>query len=142
MGEDSGKRKIERRKQQIIDAEIVESHWDVKKIAIGLGVLVVLGAGTAYGKYLYDQYSKPQHLLSVQGVDTAVSTDNETPVVSVTPSASHFALPSTSDVGTAVQNKIQDIQDQVSQINVQELATTSPQIQAVIQQIQQLKLHT
>ncbi len=122
----------------IQEAQIIEERWDKKKILIGVVILFLSGVGVVYGKYWYDQASAPKHLLSVQGTSTdAVSVDSPpTP----TPGNQLFklALPSSQDVSNSVNQQIQSLQDQVSQINVQELATTSPQIQSIIKQIEAL----
>lgn len=108
--------------------EKYEEVWDLKKVIIGIIVLLLLILGTTIGLRLYlHQSISPSsfvpHFTSVQGTATGPTS---APV--------HISLPSAQDV----QGQIQTIQQQVSNLNVAEIASTSPQIQAVLKQIENI----
>lgn len=116
--------------------ESIEEEWDRSRVIIGGVALVLLVVGGFMGKnYILGLFGiKDQPIpfarQSVQGAQT-VNIASENP-----PTVPHiqYSLPSTTDV----TNKIQDLQKQVSHINIADVASSSPQIQQVIQQLEAL----
>lgn len=123
-----------------IESQFVEEKWDVKKIIIGT-VLLLLLAGGAYAAKQYFAPSSiiPQDIthiqttIGVKGAATNANGSSDSPTVQSDNHAT-FSLPSSTDI----QNQIQHIQQQVTSLNVSELASSSPQVQSIIQQIEQL----
>lgn len=112
--------------------EKMEEFWDIRKIIIGVIILLLLIFGALIGKrILFHESLAPSsfipHLPSVKGIRTFNAPQD---------SVSHIkiSLPSQRDV----QSQIQTIQQQVTHLNVQEVASSSPQVQAIIKQLQQL----
>jgi len=113
------------------EEEEVEEVWDFGKIAIGITILIILIFGAIVGKrILFHESLSPSSFVpplpSVKGVSTYFSPQDG--------SHAHISLPSQQDV----QNQIQQIQQQVTHLNVNDIATASPQVQQVLQQLQQL----
>lgn len=111
--------------------EKYEEVWDFRKIAIGVVILLLLITGAVFAKKLYFHESlAPSSFIpklpSVAGVATGPDTAKANHV--------KITLPSQQDV----QNQIQKIRAQVSNLNVAEIASSSPQVQQVLQQIQNL----
>ncbi|HEX7041713.1 MAG TPA: hypothetical protein VF189_00545, partial [Patescibacteria group bacterium] len=113
------------------EEEEVEEVWDFKKIAIGIIVIILLIFGGIVAKrVLMHESLDPMSFLpqfpSVKGISTYFSPQ----------SGSHtkISLPSQADV----QNQIQEIQQQVTHLNVNDIATASPQVKNLIKQIQDL----
>lgn len=114
--------------------EKYDEVWDIKKITIGVIVLFLLLAGGVFAKKLYFHESlAPESFIpkitfpDVKGV--ASNPDEITKVTHV-----KISLPSQGEV----QSEIHNIQNQVTHLNLQEIATSSPQVQQVLKQIQDL----
>ncbi len=112
--------------------EKYEEVWDFRKIAAGVVLLALLIFGGLVAKrLLLHQSIAPASFVpklpSVKGLMTGPN--NQTKVSHV-----HITLPSPQDV----QNQIQTIQQQVTHLNVAEIASSSPQVQQILQQIQNL----
>ncbi len=113
------------------EEEEVEEVWDFRKIAAGITVLLILVFGAIVGKrILFHESLAPTSFIpplpSVKGISTYFSPQNG--------SHTKISLPSQQDV----QNKIQDIQQEVTHLNVNEIATASPQVQQLLKQIQEI----
>lgn len=102
---------------------IEEEVWDKKRVAVGLSIFILLVAGFIFAKNYFFPKSNiiPAKQMNVKGIQTEKT-------------FSSISLPSVDDV-TA---KIQKIQDQVTHVNVGEIASSSPQVQQVIKEIQNL----
>lgn len=98
-----------------------EETWDKPKIAIALIVVILLVVVGIIAKNIYFP-SKPS-ATKMERVN-GISTEN----------LSHFSLPSADDVNA----KIQSIQAQVTHVKVSDIASSSPQIQQIILEIQSL----
>ena len=114
------------------EEEKYEEVWDYRKIAAGVLILILLIFGGLVAKRLILHESiAPASFIpklpSVKGVSTGPS--DQTKVSHVT-----IKLPSPQDV----QNQIQTIQNQVTHLNVAEIASSSPQVQQILQQIENL----
>lgn len=113
------------------EEEDVEEVWDFRKVAVGITVLLILIFGAIVGKrILFHQSLSPSSFIpplpSVKGVSTYFSPQNS--------SHTRISLPSQQDV----QNQMQQIQQQVTHLNVNEVATASPQVQKLLKQIEEL----
>lgn len=124
--------------------ELVEEVWDVKKIIIGIVSLVTVVAG-AYGvkKFIIDKniHNNPSMQQSVRGEKTSDGSQDETlPQTgsnkSDNPPAS-FSAPS--QIKNTVEQRIQSIREEITRLSVTEVASSSPQIQKIIQDIQQVE---
>ncbi len=122
--------------------QIVEEVWDKKKIAVGLVIFLFLATGAFAAKsYFFPKETNDVNTTnnqSVKGIQT-YNTDQSSVQTSTSPDQSDsqapkFSLPST-DI---VQEKLHQIQEQISQTNVVEIATSSPQVQDIIKEIQAL----
>lgn len=104
-----------------------ELEWDKKKIFITLGVVALfLTGGFAAKVFLLGSHTAlPSFQQDVKGASTVNSSAQ---------TSSPIQLPSS----TAVQQKIASLEQQASQISVKDIASTSPQIQAIVQQLQNL----
>jgi cytoskeletal protein RodZ len=98
-----------------------EEVWDKKKVAIAVVVFVLILAGFIFAKnYFFPQKNKPTLNQNVKGISTQ--------------KLHSFSLPSVDDVS----QKIQDLQNQVTHVDVGEIASSSPQIQQIMREIQDL----
>ena len=116
--------------------EIIEEEWDKSRVMIGGVTLLLLVVGGFIGKnYLLGLFGikdqpVPFARQSVQGAQTVNVASDSTPTVPHI----QYSLPSTTDI----TNKIQNLQKQVTHINIADVASSSPQIQQVIQQLEAL----
>ncbi|MBP9719034.1 MAG: hypothetical protein KBD46_01060 [Candidatus Levybacteria bacterium] len=100
-----------------------ESQWSKKKIAIGVIILgLVLFVGYQNRERILSYNKQP--IRAVAGVETVVKQESNKTVV----------LPSFD-----IQEKIETITQQVSNLDVSEVAASSPQIQKVLKDMESLK---
>lgn len=123
------KKKIEYAQDR--EEEDLEEVWDFRKIAVGITFLLFLILGGIIGKRILfheslDPMSFVPSLPSVKGVSTYFQPQDG--------SHTKISLPTSQDV----QNQIQQIQQQVTHLDVNDIATASPQVQQVLKQLQQL----
>lgn len=111
-----------------------EEVWDIKKIAIGVIVLVLLiVGGLVLKRIIFHESLSPSSFIpkvsfpSVKGIST--NPNDQTQITHL-----RISLPSQQDV----QNQIQNIQQQVTHLNVAEIASSSPEVQAVLKQIENI----
>lgn len=98
-------------------------NYDKKKIAVAIVIVfLVFGAFIAF-KQMYFPTPRKVTAPSVEGMQTSNS-----------PSKTSFSLPNVNDL----QGKVNEIKDQVSHIDVAEIASSSPQVQDIIKQINNL----
>jgi hypothetical protein len=101
-----------------------EESWDKKKIAVALVVLLILIAGAVYffGAYKIKKNivsnSTLQIKKSVEGAQTSLGVEG---------------------IREAVQQKINAIKTEASNVNLTEVASSSPQIQKVINDLKSLE---
>lgn len=110
----------------------VEKSWNKKRIFISLSILVLLVVGIfALKTFVLNQNidsSKPNSVLhSVKG------DKDEQPIKNV------FSLPKTSSVQKALKEKLEDVKKEVGNLNIESIASSSPQIQKVINDLNALK---
>ncbi|HSD98371.1 MAG TPA: hypothetical protein VLB73_01565 [Patescibacteria group bacterium] len=112
--------------------EKYEEVWDFRKILIGVVLLILLiFAGLIAKRLILHESLSPSSFVpkmpSVKGLSTFNAPVDQVSHVKIT-------LPSQQDV----QNQIQTIQQQVGNLNVAEIASSSPQVQQVLKQIENL----
>lgn len=104
-----------------------ESVWDKKKIIIGfVSAVILLGAGIYF---LKPYFASQLHTNS----QTSQKSANAQHVKGL--SISSFSVPSVSDV----QGKIETIQEQITHLDARQIASSSPQVQKIIQDMQSLQ---
>jgi predicted RND superfamily exporter protein len=126
------------RKKEENFLELEQEAWDKKKVIAGVVAgLMLLGGGIAAKQLLLPQSVQKviPHKSAVQGAETQANSNSfiDTATVTPTPTAA-LSIPTKEDV----QKKIQELQQQLTHISVQDIASSSPQIQQIIQQIQAL----
>lgn len=114
-------------RKKIIDEEPEEEkyEWDKPRIIIFFVVLVALIIGGLLAKHFFlDAQNSPSDAMqSVKGV----TSQNDSP-----------QLPTVQNVQEGVQQQLSNLQQQASQISVDDIASSSPQVQQILQQIKQL----
>ena len=123
-----------RKKPEFADEPKEEKYievWDIRKIIAGVLVLLVLIVGGVVAKrIIFHESLSPSSFIpkmpSVKGLQTFNAPDQ----------VSHMkiTLPSQGDV----VNQVQNIRSQVSNLNMAEIASSSPQVQEVLKQIENL----
>lgn len=103
------------KRDKIIVMEQEQVSWDYRKIALGLLILGIIG-------WLGYQMTKPTE--KVAGAKTVKQERTQTKV----------AAPQID-----IQRKITDITEQISQLDMQEVAASSPQVQKVLKDMEGLK---
>lgn len=111
--------------------EKYEEVWDFRKITAGVLILILLiFAGVIGKRILFHESLAPSsfipHLPSVKGLSTFNAPDQVSHV--------KITLPNQQDV----QGEIHTIQQQVTHLNVADIASSSPQVQQILQQIQDI----
>ncbi len=112
--------------RKVIKEEEPELVWDKTKLFIAAVILILLIAGGVYLKlFVFKDTGGAGTVMSVKGVSTEAGND----------ASSHsFSLPTQEDM----QAKISKLEQQVTQLNVKDIATSSPEVQKVLKQIQSL----
>lgn len=114
----------------MIKTEFPAEKWDKKKIIMAIFILIFLAVGGIGVKtYLLDS------TFSKSIGDPSLSKEIKGTSISPSPTAS---LPSARQIGEGVVQNLNNIQEEISKINVQELATSSPQIQKIVNDIKAL----
>jgi len=105
-----------------------QETWDKRKILIFVGILLLLGGGLVYGfraeKFLGETRRE------TKGIETQENKKNE---------SSESPKPSFTNIQSTFEEKITDIKKEAENINVVEIATSTPQIQKVINDIMSLQ---
>ncbi len=112
--------------------EDVVEVWDFRKIAVGVVIVALLIGGGIIGKrILFHESLDPQSFIpplpSVKSLTSVLGNNDNNPHVKI-------RLPSSADI----QNQVQNIQQEVTHLNVNEIATASPQVRQVLKQLQDL----
>ena len=112
------------------EEEVVEV-WDFRKIAIGIVFLLFLiFLGVVIKRILFHESLEPASFVPKPPTMESIASyfkpkdDNH----------KKFSIPTQQDV----QNQIQQIQQQVTHLNVNDVATASPQVQKLLKQIQEI----
>jgi hypothetical protein len=112
--------------------DLEEEHWDKKKIIAGIVIFVLLLLGVIGAKMFLLPKSIARHIPIGPAVE-GVSTTDFSPA-NAQPTPEKISLPTTDDL----QKKISELQAQITHLNVKDIASSSPQVQQLIQQIQSL----
>jgi len=104
--------------------EVKAQTWNKKRIFIAVFlILLLMGGGYFFGpRILSDQVSKMAK--SVKGI----SAENQTPAPDLK-----------ANIQATVKEKINSLQQEVSGLNVMEVATSSPQVQKILNDIKSLQ---
>ncbi|OGH18022.1 MAG: hypothetical protein A3F31_03745 [Candidatus Levybacteria bacterium RIFCSPHIGHO2_12_FULL_38_12] len=119
--------------------ELVAEVWDIKRIIIGVIGVVVIGAG-GFGVFVYvKDHGFPQKwregkppTKNVIGAST--QKENNSPSTSQD-TKPPFSLPSKNELG----EKLDTIKKQVQSLSISEIASSSPHVQKVLQDIKALE---
>lgn len=110
----------------------IEESWNKKRIIIGLFFLFTAMAGlTVFKVLVLDQnQNSPQNLVkktatAVEGASTSVNTSNNDSAIS--------------GLKTNIQDQLNTIKQEASNINLTDIATSSPQVQKVIDDIKSIQ---
>ena len=107
--------------------------WNKKKIFITLFIIVVIIISYLFKTLILDKnvsVSPTNFSKSVKGVITSRNSDQ------VSDTSSQSNIP---DIQTLLQQKINTIKQEVEKLNIVEIASSSPQIQKVINDINSIK---
>lgn len=122
-----------KKKVEFPNEEEYEEVWDFRKVAIGVVILILLFvAGFIAKRIIMGESLDPATFIpkipSVKGIFISTVPGDQT--------TSHMpiSLPSQKDV----TQKVQEIRQQVANLNIAEIASSSPQVQQVLKQLQQL----
>lgn len=127
-------------KDRIIDQETV---WDKKKIIIGvISTIILLGVGIYFlNPYFFSQKNaatqvskKSGAVEDVEGANTSKEIDQKNDS-SQGQTAKSFSLPTANDV----QANIATIQQQITHLDAAQIASSSPQVQKIIQDLQAMQ---
>jgi peptidoglycan hydrolase CwlO-like protein len=111
-------------KRKIVNEEPEEEkyEWDKPRVIIFFSIVAILLIGVLLAKhFLLDVQTVPTQK-SVQGISTSRDT----------------SLPTVQSVQQGVTEQLSHLQQQATQIDVQEIASSSPQVQQILQEIKQL----
>lgn len=105
----------------------MEESWNKKRIFAALFLIILLVVGIYFFKSrVLDTDLSPQDPKSVKGVSSKEKSKNKENDVSV-------------DIQKAVKEKINSLKQEVSSLNIIEVASSSPQIQKIINDIKSLE---
>ena len=111
---------------KVIEGEYTEEKWDKRKMLLGfVGIFALFFAAL----YIKDAYFPPSKSSQVEGV--SVTSEEQVPERRY---KSNIKIPTASDL----EQKVNEITDQASSIDVAEVASSSPQVQKVIKDLQSL----
>lgn len=108
--------------------QIEQDTWDKKKIFILIGILLLLGAVAVYG--VKTQKFLGNTIRETKGIETQENKKTES-LESPKPSFTNFQ--------STFQDKFNDIKKDAENIDVVEIASSSPQVQKVINDIKNLQ---
>lgn len=121
---------------------LVHEAWSKKRIVIGLLVLTTLLVGTVGVKKYILKDKSVLSTLSFPKIGTkvaGVSTKNEPSSSQELSKDQSLQFPVSSTLQTNMEQKLADFKKEVSSLNVSDLASSSPQIKKVIEDIQALQ---
>lgn len=103
-----------------------EKSWNKKRIFLFLIILFLLIA-LGFGLKTFILVPSTSTLQSVRGKKTEKQATNS------------FSLPNVSTVQKALQQKLEDVKEEIIHLNVENIASSSPQIQKVINDLNALR---
>lgn len=127
----------ERLNESMQPQEHIEERWNIKRVIIGLIVISIVGVGGFFGKkYLQNHHiffsgeTENTQTKNVIGTHTEVAGTIPTPLVSPT-----ISLPLKKDL----EQKLEEIKKQVNSLNFSDIASSSPQVQKIMQDFKTLQ---
>lgn len=129
-----------------MDDELVGQSWDKKKIIIAVVVLFFL-SGVAYAAktYVFDtnETKTPKKVSTKSSGDVAgISTEDDSKETTFSEDKKDLSPPfsfSPATIRSDVQQKIDNIKEQVTNLKVEDVASASPQIQKMINDLKALE---
>lgn len=123
--------------------EVIEESWDKKKIAVTL-LFLVLFVGTAFAAKKYFLGSSSDQFLQKfspqsQGVVAGVNTDSQDTGTTQNKTPTPPFIFSGANIQNSLQEKFALLKNQVSSLTVDDVASASPQVQKVINDIKALQ---
>lgn len=113
-------------RKKIEDQQEEALEWDKKRIAIAFAVVGLLIVGAIFAKrYILGSSQDTTPTQSVQGIHTQNSGSNN---------SLNFSLPTSGDI----QAKLGELEQKVTHLTAADVASSSPQVRDIIQQIQNL----
>lgn len=129
-----------------MDRELVEPTWDKKKIAIAvIALFFVVGTAYAAKNYILDNSGeKPSKKISTKspGDVAGISTEDESKETTSSEDKKDQSPPfsfSPATIRADAQQKLDALKEQVTNLKVEDVASASPQIQKVINDLQALQ---
>lgn len=120
--------------------EVIEESWDKKKIIITTVVLLAVGFGVLEAKkYFLDQNQTMPPATSVSNASKAVAGVSTADEEDETPQSLPIQSFSPQTVQADVQKKINTITQEVTKLSVTEIASSSPQIQKIMEDLKALE---
>ena len=119
--------------------EFLSESWDKKKIILAVFIVICL-ALVGYGVKTYilpaNNSSGTVDVSSgkVKGVNTQAVSDNNT----VNSNTGSISLPSAQNIESGVAQNINNIKQEISTLNIADIASSSPQIQKIVNDIKAL----
>lgn len=119
------------------EINLAEETWDKKKIFLGvLASVVLIGAGYGLKTFVLDKYISKGSVKSTsieREINSGTSKDESS-------SEQTNSLPlSSSKIQGEVERKLETIKQEIRTLNVVELASSSPQIQKIINEIKTIE---
>lgn len=123
------------------DADLIQEAWDKKKILIGLLVLIlVIGLGFGAKVFVLDKNKNLNDAFKENKVKGSTTEKKEDVVSSQDQLQSKpLSLPSTDNLKTEAENKLEVIKQEITELNITELASSSPQIRKILDDIKSLE---
>lgn len=110
--------------------KVGEVVWDIKKIVLGVVSLTTVATGGYVIKQNYFSDNPPVVVQEAPRDVKGISTEN-----SSKPESKY----SISNIGTEVQKQLDTLKNEANNLNAAEVATSSPQVQQVIKDLQELE---
>lgn len=116
--------------QKTQKAEFAADKWDKKKIVLTIliSILLVVG-GLGLKKYVLGEATQGEILQNSESKDVKGANVSAAPTIS---------LPSARQIGEGVGQNINNIKQEINNMNVADLATTSPQVKKILDDIKAL----
>ncbi len=126
-----------------MDLGPVEETWNIKKIIIGIAAIgTVVGGGLAAKNYFYDQSNPKQDTGQIIKQDTQGvlgESDTQEKESNYSKERQQVSLPSVQNVKETVEQRIETIRQQIVNLSPSDVASSSPQVQRIIQDLRNLQ---
>lgn len=115
----------------------VEEVWDTKKIFITVVATAIVASVGLYGAHAlgFITFQKPEGKTTVGKVEGVSVSENVEDTPTPAPPRKTYSLPTRSDI----EEKLEEVKSEVQSIDVAEIASSSPQIQKVLQDLKALQ---